>query len=226
MSIWRVQRAPALGANHARAPLWVFLLQFGGLQREVGVLLPIKIIIFLSLYSNQLNQMTSFWFKWKWTLSHNWFGNFTDFLSKGQVWFIQDWKLEKSSPIIKMSKGSIHRHVGNIQTTDTSLSSSHSIQNPKIEDFCRSRYVLLVETSKLWVVIFSHVIDVPLSNLRSPLSTTTSTWCSTPPRWPRPQTCSTRWSGRLERMVNAWLEWNPDLVPYGLTLEMNERSNN
>jgi len=47
------------------------------------------------------------------------------------------------------------------------------------------------------------VIDAPYSNLAVSTSTTTSTWCSTPPRWPRPLTCATRVSGRLERIVNV-----------------------
>ncbi len=122
MTIWRVQRARALGANHAS----VSLLQLGGPKRGVGALLPIKIFIFY--LCTQIISMR--WHHSDLNESGHWvitgFGNFTDFLSKGQVWFIQDWTLEKSSPIIKMSKWSIHRHVGNIQTTDTSSSTLDS----------------------------------------------------------------------------------------------------
>jgi hypothetical protein len=43
------------------------------------------------------------------------------------------------------------------------------------------------------------VIDAPYLTQRSSTSTTTSTWCSTPPGWPRPLTRETRVSGRPER---------------------------
>jgi len=51
---------------------------------------------------------------------------------------------------------------------------------------------------------------------------TKSTWCSTPSRWPWPQTRVSRGSDRTRRMVNALTRIDPDLVPLWTNLDRAE----
>ncbi len=78
---------------------------------------------------------------------------------------------------------------------------------PVHQKTCSQKKLLLVKMRPKMkdniVKIGLGVIDAPYSNLAVSTSTTMSTWCSTPPRWPRPLTCATRVSGRLERIVNV-----------------------
>jgi hypothetical protein len=44
--------------------------------------------------------------------------------------------------------------------------------------------------------------ETPPSSRTNTTMTTTSTWCSTPPEWPTPQTCTTSRSGEPESIVS------------------------